>query len=211
MKKTVLILIVSVLLSACGAPEPTATPLPPVEVTRQVVVTQLVDVTRQVEVVKPVEVTKLVEVTRIVVETSVPTETQIPVDTLTPQPTAAPPTSAPAILAITAQGVINQFNSAGLGLVDVRSEPRDSSSPLPNSYKEQLAFSIPEVAPKGGQVFVCDTKKNCDALYAYFDALKALAGPYLYQSPGGRVVVQLNSGLAPDTGAKFEAVVNTLP
>jgi hypothetical protein len=29
----------------------------------------------------------------------------------------------------------------------------------------------------GGQFFICDTKKNCDAIYAYYHALKALAGP----------------------------------
>ncbi len=60
-------------------------------------------------------------------------------------------------------------------------------------------------------MFVCDTKKNCDAIYAYFDALKGLAGPYLYQSPGGMVVVQMNSGLMPETGTKFEEAVKTLP
>ena len=112
---------------------------------------------------------------------------------------------------LTAQNVIDKFNAAGLDVKDVQPGNRDPDSPLPNSYKENLTFSIPEVAPQGGQVFVCDTKKNCDALYAYFDALKALAGPYLYQSPSGIVVVQLNSGLKPETGAKFEEVIKSLP
>jgi hypothetical protein len=57
---------------------------------------------------------------------------------------------------------------------------------------------------------VCDSKQNCDALYAYFDALKSLAGPYLYQSSDGRVVVQMNSGLTPDEAAKYEAAVKNL-
>jgi hypothetical protein len=112
---------------------------------------------------------------------------------------------------LTAQDVIDKFNAAGLNVKDIQQEERDPDSPLPNSYKERLSFSIPEVAPNGGQVFVCDTKKNCDALYAYFDALKALAGPYLYQSPNGTVVIQLNSGLMPDTAAKFEESMNSLP
>jgi len=112
---------------------------------------------------------------------------------------------------ITAQVVIDKFNEAGLDVQDIEVGERDPDSPVPNSYQENLWFSIPEVAPKGGQIFVCDTKKNCDALYAYFDALKALAGPYLYQSPSGTVVAQLNSGLTPDTAAKFEKVVNSLP
>jgi hypothetical protein len=112
---------------------------------------------------------------------------------------------------LTAQVVIDKFNEAGLDVQDIQAGERDPDSPLPNSYQENLVFSIPEVAPKGGQIFVCDTKKNCDALYAYFDALKALAGPYLYQSPSGTVVAQLNSGLTPDTAAKFEKVINSLP
>jgi len=112
---------------------------------------------------------------------------------------------------LTGQAVIDKFNAAGLGVTDVRPEKREPDSPLPNSFQEYLGFAIPEVAPKGGQVFVCDTKRNCDAIYAYFDALKSMAGPYLYQSPGGTVVVQLNSGLNPETGAKFEAVVRSLP
>lgn len=58
---------------------------------------------------------------------------------------------------------------------------------------------------------MCDTKQNCDAIYAYFDALKAIAGPYLYQSDGGRVVLQLNSGLTPETAAKFAETIKALP
>jgi hypothetical protein len=64
----------------------------------------------------------------------------------------------------------------------------EASAPVPKSYIAHQAFEIPSVAPKGGQFFVCDTKKNCDAIYAYYDALKALAGPYMYQSPSGTVV-----------------------
>jgi len=112
---------------------------------------------------------------------------------------------------LTAQSVLGKFNVEGLKIAYIHSEERDPASPLPNSFSERLAFSIPEIAPKGGQVFICDTKKNCDALYAYFDLLKGLAGPYLYQSPNGKVVVQLNSGLSPQTAARFEDVVKSLP
>ena len=67
---------------------------------------------------------------------------------------------------------------------------------------------------RGGQkehMCACDTKKNCDAIYAYYDALKALAGPYVYQSPSGTVVAQLNSGLTPDEAKKFEQAIKSLP
>ncbi len=112
---------------------------------------------------------------------------------------------------LTAHAVIRQFTDAGLEINDVQPRERDPDSPLPNSYEKCLTFSTPEVAPKGGQVFTCATKKNCDALYVYFDALKSLAGPYLYQSPNGLVVVQLNKGLSPKTAAQFEDVVKKLP
>lgn len=113
---------------------------------------------------------------------------------------AAPP-------ARTAQSVIDAWNAAGLGVADVVVAERDAASPVPNSYTERLTFSIPEVAPDGGQVFVCDTKQNCDAIYAYYEALAGLAGPYLYRSGDGRVVAQLNSGLTPETAARFQAAL----
>jgi len=119
----------------------------------------------------------------------------------------SPATPAP----VTAQQVVDKLNAAGLGLTDVHPEARPANSPMPGSYTERLVFTLPEVAPRGGQILVCDTKQNCAALYAYFDMLKGLAGPYLYQLPSGLVVVQLNSGLAPATGAKVETVIKGLP
>lgn len=113
--------------------------------------------------------------------------------------------------AISAQGVLDRFAAAGLTTTNPHPSPDIKSSPVPQSFTEQLSFSIPALGEKGGQVFICDTKRNCDAIFAYFDALKGLAGPYLYQSPSGTVVVQLNSGLAPDEAAKYAEVVKALP
>lgn len=84
-------------------------------------------------------------------------------------------------------------------------------APVPRSFQVNRAFEIASVAPKGGQYFICDSKRNCDAIFAYFDALKALAGPYLYQSPSGLVVAQLNSGLTPAEAAKYEQAIKGLP
>ncbi len=114
---------------------------------------------------------------------------------------AAPPTAA---------SVVSALQGAGLTVENVAPGQRDADSPLPNSYKEWVTFTVPSLGDKGGQVFVCETKKNCDALYAYFDALKALAGPYVYQSPSGLVVAQLNSGMSPDEAKKFEAAIAAL-
>ena len=111
----------------------------------------------------------------------------------------------------TADGVLASLRSAGVELTDVRRPPRDPSSPLPNSYTERVEFSLPVVAPKGGQVFVCDKPEHCDAIHAYFQVLKALAGPYIYRSKSGVVVAQLNSGLEPAAAEKFGAVIQSLP
>lgn len=108
---------------------------------------------------------------------------------------------------LTASGVVEAFTAAGIEVSNVQPGVREADSPVPNSFREFSTFTIASVAPSGGQVFVCDTKPNCDAIYAYFDALKALAGPYLYQSPNGLVVAQLNSGLTPDEAKKFETVI----
>jgi hypothetical protein len=111
--------------------------------------------------------------------------------------------------AVTTQQVSQALASAGA--TNIHDEAVPNSAPLPKSFTAHQAFEIASVAPKGGQFFICDSKKNCDAIYAYFDALKALAGPYIYQSPSGMVVVQLNSGLKPDDAAKYEAAVKALP
>lgn len=111
--------------------------------------------------------------------------------------------------AVTAAQVAEKFTAAGA--TNIHDDAINASAPVPRSFTAHQAFEIASVAPKGGQYFICDTKKNCDAIYAYYDALKALAGPYTYQSPSGTVVAQLNSGLTPDEAAKFEAAIKSLP
>jgi len=113
-------------------------------------------------------------------------------------------------MVINAQSVVDMFVAAGFDLTDIHTPEHEAGSPLPHSYDEWLRFTLSEIAPKGGQVFVCRSKQNCDALYAYFDALKGLGGPYYYQSAGGTVVAQLNSGLTPDTAAKFQEIVEAI-
>lgn len=111
---------------------------------------------------------------------------------------------------ITQAELVDALTKGNIPLSDVQTPPRDSSSPLPNSYKERFTFALPSVAPKGGQVFICAEKIHCDAIYAYFDALKGLAGSYLYRSRDGVVVVQLNSGLQPDEATQVKAIVDSL-
>ncbi|KFX07767.1 hypothetical protein KP22_06665 [Pectobacterium betavasculorum] len=109
--------------------------------------------------------------------------------------------------AITTQSIMEQFQQTGVTVTDIQTPDRSVKTPVPNSYKEHVTFVLSEVSPKGGQVFICEKKEYCDAIYAYFDALKAFAGPYLYQSKNGLIVAQLNSGLTPQTAEKLAAVV----
>ena len=111
---------------------------------------------------------------------------------------------------MTGDKVIAALKAANISVSDVQKPARDPSSPMPNSYSDRVSFALPSVAPKGGQVFVCDKKEYCDALFTYFDALKAMAGPYLFRSKDGLVVAQLNSGLAPQDAEPVRAVIEGL-
>ncbi len=111
---------------------------------------------------------------------------------------------------ITGDKVIAALKAANVSVGDVQKPPRDTTSPMPNSFSERVTFSLPSVAPKGGQIFICDKKEYCDALFTYFDALKALAGPYLFRSKDGLVVAQLNSGLQPSDAEPVRKVIEGL-
>lgn len=112
---------------------------------------------------------------------------------------------------LNADAVLAALRAGGVEVSNVERPPRDPSSPMPNSYTERVSFALPVVAPKGGQVLVCDRPENCDAIYAYFQALKMFAGPYVYRSKSGVVVAQLNSGLEPSVADKARAVIESLP
>lgn len=112
---------------------------------------------------------------------------------------------------VTGASVADAIKAAGVDISEVQALARTEGEPTPNTYADRVSFAIAEVAPKGGQVFVCADKEKCDAVFTYFKAMESLAGPYLYQSDGGRVVAQLNSGLTPETAAKVEAAVKALP
>lgn len=106
--------------------------------------------------------------------------------------------------------VLAALVNAQTGMFNFEYLDRQSDSLMPQSFDERISFTLPEVSPKGGQIFVCSKKKNCDAIFAYFDALKGMAGPYLYRNKDGRVVAQLNSRLKPDTAEAFESALRKL-
>ena len=119
--------------------------------------------------------------------------------------------------AVTAQQVIDRYKAAGLEVENPHKPQFAAGSPFPQSFTDGISFDLPSLKaadadePPHGAVLVCDTKKNCDAIYAYLDALKGLLGPYYYQSPSGTVVASLDSAMAPDVAAKYESVIKSLP
>ena len=121
--------------------------------------------------------------------------------------------SSPALAgkAPSAEDVLGKFIDAGIKIENIRAEPREPEKPLPNSFDERFAFSDPSLPNgKGGQIFTCRKKKYCDALVGYFDMFKSFAGPYIYQSRDGLVVLQLNGGHSPGSAEKYEAVIDSL-
>lgn len=112
---------------------------------------------------------------------------------------------------MTAERVLELLKTSGIQYSNPTQPARDPASPLPNSYKERVAVTLPSVAPKGGQFFICEKQEYCDAIYRYFDALKGFAGPYLYRSKSGLVVAQLNRGLEPQAAEQVKAVIESIP
>ncbi|WP_025132163.1 hypothetical protein [Pseudomonas sp. PH1b] len=110
----------------------------------------------------------------------------------------------------TSETLLKALKAGGVEYSDVQHPNRKPSSPLPNSYREHIVFVLPSVAPKGGQIFICEKPEYCDALFSYFDGFKGLAGPYLYRSASGLVVAQLNSGLESKAAEQVQAVIEAL-
>ena len=120
----------------------------------------------------------------------------------TPAPTSAP---------LTAQQVIDRLVAVGLDISEIEQLARPEGMPEHYKFKDRWGFTIAEVAPRGGQVYICELRPHCDLLMEFFKAFEDLGGTYYYLTPNGLAVVQLNSGLTPETAAKFEEVVNSLP
>lgn len=113
--------------------------------------------------------------------------------------------------------VVKRFQHSGLDATNVRDEPLPDSAPIPRTYTSHANFTVPSAgtssdgSTRGGQVFACETKRDCDAVYAAFDALRPLAGPYLYRSPSGTVVVQMSQAIPAAVAERYEAAVQRLP
>ncbi len=102
--------------------------------------------------------------------------------------------------------VVAALKKAGVKVGDVKPGVRREGTPLPNTYVENVSFSLPSIRPKGGQLFVFTQKTYAEAVVAYFARYRDLA-PYVYKSKDGLVVVQLNSGLNVAKAEEIERVL----
>lgn len=221
MGRFTLLMVFAFALTGCGGQSPSAAPdsqivsqavqttiasLPtsvPVEVTR------VVEVTREVRV----EVTRVVEVqvTRVVT-------VQVPITvTVAPSPTstvaaARPPSTAPALPAVrfsSPDQIVAAFQAVGLEASDARPMTKDDYGIAPlvgSGYR----FFIPSLGPdSGGRAFI-GTPEEIQSLQRYYEELakgSAILFSWVFVSPDGRAMVQINGDLPEDQARRYEAVM----
>lgn len=109
---------------------------------------------------------------------------------------------------VTKDGLVAALKDADLGIIEVTEEDPSKGGMVPGGYQHHLSIVLEEVAPKGGQFFICDETSTCDQVKGYFDSLANLAGPHRYQSTSGHVVAQLNSGVSQETADRIVTVLD---
>jgi len=112
------------------------------------------------------------------------------------------PTATPTFRKYTVDEVVTALTP--LGITDVQYVPRDPAALSPNVATDRRDFTIPSVAPKGGQVLFFDTLADRAAMEQWYAMFPAFA-PYVYTN--GNVLVQLNSGLAKAEADRFRAAI----
>ena len=76
-------------------------------------------------------------------------------------------------------------------------------------YTEKIEFTIwdhPDM--KGGQVFFCKSRNECNLIVEHFDKYRGIVGPFVFQSSDGKMVMQLNDETPNDIAKKFEEIVD---
>jgi len=112
------------------------------------------------------------------------------------------PTATPTFARYTADDVTKALMP--LGITDIKAGTRDPKSVAPNTYTAAQEFSIPSIAPKGGQVQIFATASDLAAMQTWYARFPDLA-PYVYVK--GNALVQLNNTLPKAEAEKFRAAV----
>ncbi|MEQ6887918.1 hypothetical protein ABE957_04420 [Halomonas sp. CS7] len=111
---------------------------------------------------------------------------------------------------VTQEGLVQALQGADLGIVEVIDEDPNDSRMVPGEYQHHVTIVLEEVAPKGGQFFICNDPAECSEIKGYFDGLASLAGPHRYASESGRVVSQLNRGVSQETADQVLTVLEEM-
>ncbi len=120
------------------------------------------------------------------------------------QSSASPsPSPSPVFTKYKAQDVIDAWAKAGL-TVTGQKPCEQTSTTIPKTFDEDVCFTIPSIAPAGGQLFTFSTPTNQAAIVAYFGQYITLA-PYVYSH--ANAVAQLNSNLPAAEAAKYDAAM----
>ena len=97
---------------------------------------------------------------------------------------------------------------APLGATDFREEARLPQDQSPNTATARRTFTIPAIAPKGGQVLLFDAPADVAGMQAWYARFPDLA-PYVYVK--GNALIQLNSTLPKAEAEKYRAALESLP
>lgn len=108
---------------------------------------------------------------------------------------------------VTQEGLVQALQDADLGIVEVIDEDPSDSSMVSGEYQHHVTIVLEDVAPKGGQFFICNDPAECSEVKGYFDGLASLAGPHRYASESGHVVAQLNRGVSQETADQVVTVL----
>jgi hypothetical protein len=111
-------------------------------------------------------------------------------------------TQTPAFARYTADQVVTALQP--LGITGVGPHVRDPQAVAPNTYSDGRDFTIPIVAPKGGQVLIFASATDLAAMQAWFARFPDLA-PYVYTK--GNALIQLNNTLPKAEAMKYEAAL----
>lgn len=94
---------------------------------------------------------------------------------------------------------------------DGQKQDRNSKGLWGNRYRytEKVEFEIKN-HDRGGQVFLCATKSECDKLYDYFTNLGFLSAQNIFKSSDGKMVMQINDETPSYIVEKFENVIKKI-
>lgn len=111
---------------------------------------------------------------------------------------------------VSEEALVDALKGTDVDINEFVTEDASDSGMVPGGYQHHISIVLDEVAPSGGQFFICDERQVCDDVKGYFDALESLVGPHRYQSESGRVVAQLNSEVSQDTADKIVSAIEEL-